>query len=80
MELDQIENLFLFLKKAATSEHCVINIIIIFWFIIISKICSNRQCSKIINFNRIEAGLKSKWDRISPAVQWCYQCQYIFPL
>ena len=71
--LDQKENLFLFLKKAGTSEHCVINIIIIFWFIIISEIGPNRQCSKIVNFNRTEAGLTSKWGRISPAVQWCYQ-------
>ena len=65
----------LFLKKAATSEHCVINIIIIFWFIIISEIDPNGQCSKIVNFNRTEAGLTSKWGRISPAVQWCYQNQ-----
>ena len=31
--------------------------------------------SKIVNFDRTEAGLTSKWDRISPAVQWCYQIQ-----
>jgi len=66
--LDQIENLFLFLKKAATSEHCVINIIIIFWFIIISEIDPNGQFSKIVNLNRTDAGLTSKWGRISPAV------------
>ena len=77
--LDQKENLFLFLKKAGTSEHCVINIIIIFWFIIISEIGPNGQCSKIVNFNRTEAGLTSKWGRISPAVQWCYQNQFICP-
>ena len=33
------------------------------------------QCSKMVNFNRTEAGLTSKWGRISPAVQWCYQNQ-----
>ena len=33
-------------------------------------------CSKIVNFDRTEAGLTSKWGRISPAVQWCYQIQY----
>ena len=32
-------------------------------------------CSKIVNFDRTEAGLTSKWGRISPAVQWCYQNQ-----
>ena len=31
--------------------------------------------SKIVNFDRPEAGLKSKWGRIWPAVQWCYQKQ-----
>ena len=31
--------------------------------------------SKIFNFDRTEAGLTSKWGRISPAVQWCYQNQ-----
>ena len=30
-------------------------------------------CSKIANFIRTEAGLTSKWGRISVAVQWCYQ-------
>ena len=55
-------------QKAAASEHCVFNIIIIFWSIIINKIGPNGQCSKIINFNRIEAGLTSKWGKISPAV------------
>ena len=75
--LDQWKYLFLFLKKNATSEHCILNIIIIFffWLIIISEIGSNGQCSKIVNFNRTEAGLISKWARISPAVQWCYQNQ-----
>ena len=55
-------------QKAATSEHCVFNIIIIFWSIIINKIGPNGQFSKIINFNRIEAGLTSKWGKILPAV------------
>ena len=45
----------------------VINIIIIFWFIIISEIDPNGQCSKIVNFNRTEAGLTSKW------VEFCQQ-------
>ena len=58
-------------KKAATSEHCVFNIIIIFQFIIIG----NGQCSKNVIFYRTEAGLTSKRGRISPAVQWCYQNQ-----
>ena len=31
--------------------------------------------SKIVNFNRTEAGLTSKWGRISPAAQWRYQNQ-----
>ena len=75
IDLDQWEYLFLFLKKAATSERCVFNIIIIFQFIIICEIGSNERCSKIVNFNRTEAGLTSKWGRISPAVQWCYQNQ-----
>ena len=30
-------------------------------------------CSKIVNFDLTEAGLTSKWGRISPAVQWCFQ-------
>ena len=33
-------------------------------------------CSKIVNFNRTEAGLTSKWGRILPAVQWSYQNQF----
>ena len=28
----------------------------------------NMICSKIVNFDRTEAGLTSKWGRISPAV------------
>ena len=32
-------------------------------------------CSKIANFNHTEAGLTSKWGRISPTVQWCCQNQ-----
>ena len=31
--------------------------------------------SKIVNFDLTEAGLTSKWGKISPAVQWCYQNQ-----
>ena len=36
-------------------------------------------CSKIVNFCRTEAGLTSKWGRISPAVYWWHQkqCSYI---
>ena len=30
-------------------------------------------CSKIVNFDRKEASLTSKWSRILPTVQWCYQ-------
>ena len=33
------------------------------------------QCSKMVNFDHKEAGLTSKWGRISPAIQWCYQNQ-----
>ena len=33
----------------------------------------------IVNFNRTEAGLTSKGGRILPAVQWCYQNQFICP-
>ena len=33
--------------------------------------------SKIVNFDRTEAGLSSKLGRISPAVQWFYQNQSI---
>ena len=29
----------------------------------------------MVNFDHTEAGLTSKWGRISPAVQWCYQNQ-----
>ena len=32
-------------------------------------------CSKIVIFDHTEAGLTSNWDRISPAVLWCYQNQ-----
>ena len=32
-------------------------------------------CSKIVNIDRTEAGRTSKWGRILPAVQWCYQNQ-----
>ena len=35
---------------------------------LVSKIGPNGQCSKIVNFNRTEAGLTSKWGKISPAV------------
>ena len=31
--------------------------------------------SKIVNFDRTEAGLTSKWGRISAAVQWGYENQ-----
>ena len=31
-----------------------------------------RPCFKIVNFDRTEAGLTPKWNRISAAVQWCY--------
>ena len=48
-------------QKAATSEHCVFNIIIIFWSFIINKIDPNGQFSKILNFNCIEAGITSKF-------------------
>ena len=30
-------------------------------------------CSKIVNFDRTETSLTSKWGRILPAVHWCYQ-------
>ena len=33
------------------------------------------MCSRIVNFDCTEAGLTSKWSRISPAVQWCCQQQ-----
>ena len=33
------------------------------------------MCYKIVNFDRTEVGFTSKWVRISPAVQWCYQNQ-----
>ena len=33
------------------------------------------QCSKMVSFNRTEAGLTSKFGRILPAVQECYQNQ-----
>ena len=58
-----------------SSEYCVFNIIIIFWFMILSELGPKGQCSKIVNFNRTEAGLTSKWGRILPAVQWFYQKQ-----
>ena len=32
-------------------------------------------CSKIVNFDRTEAGLTSEWGRILPAVIWCYHDQ-----
>ena len=51
-----------------SSEYCVFNIIIIFWFMILSELGPKEQCSKIVNFNRSEAGLTSKWGRILPAV------------
>ena len=30
-------------------------------------------CSKIVNLDRTEAGLKSKLGKISPTIEWCYQ-------
>ena len=40
---------------------------------------SGPGCSKLVNFCRTEAGLTSKWGRISPAVYWWHQkqCSYI---
>ena len=35
------------------------------------------QCSKMVNFNCTEAGLTSKWGRISSADQRYYQNQFI---
>ena len=31
---------------------------------------------KTVNFDHTEAGLTSKWGKIWPAVQWCYQNQF----
>ena len=51
--------------------------------------CVNKQeqlssghmiCSKIVNFYRTEAGLTSKWGRISPGVCRCHQKQSIYVL
>ena len=36
-------------------------------------------CSKIVNFDRTETGLTSKWGRILPAVQWCYKTSLTAP-
>ena len=60
--------------------HFVFHTVILFWFILINEIGPNEQCSKINYFNRTEAGLTSKWGRILPVVQWCYQNQFICPL
>ena len=46
-------------------------------YLSIQRISSGHMVfSKIVNFDRIEAGLTSKWGRISPADQWCYQNQF----
>ena len=33
------------------------------------------RTTKVVNFDRTEAGLTAKWGRILPAVRWCYQNQ-----
>ena len=52
-------------------------------FLFLTKVClkefrygaSGPGCSKIFIFCRTEAGLTSKWGRISPAIYWGHQSQ-----